>query len=259
VCRNSFGGYAVEQIRKARGLNKKIVNPMEKERKGVLDFCYVAWEGKSIPVKDYLKEYGLKNKYCGLVGLDHMKYVYAVYYDDIAELHDKGIKMGVCTALGFKGIVQDEELSNDVSTSSVPKSMDPVFVMYFNKEGYSTYCKDYKAYWEWVEKRNDARYKDNAQHGKGYDGKNMSHCHRLLDMAIEIGEGKGVNVRRQNRDQLLSIRRGEYDYDQLVQEAEDKIRKMDEIFENSNLPKAIDREFIDQLLIKIRKTYYEKQ
>jgi hypothetical protein len=131
--------------------------------------------------------------------------------------------------------------------------------MYFNKEGYSTYCKDYKAYWEWVEKRNDARYKDNAQHGKGYDGKNMSHCHRLLDMAIEIGEGKGVNVRRQNRDQLLSIRRGEYDYDQLVQEAEDKIRKMDEIFENSNLPKAIDREFIDQLLIKIRKTYYEKQ
>lgn len=256
VCRNSFGGYAVEQIKKARGLNKKIVNPMDKVRKGVLDFCYVADHGKSIPVKVYLADYGLKNEYCGLVALDHMKYVYAVYYDKIADLNDKGVKMGVCTALGFKGIVQDEELSNDVSTSSVPKGMFPEFVMFFNKEGYSTYCKDYKDYWDWVEKRNDARYNDNAQHGKGYDSKNLCHCHRLLDMAIEIGEGRGINVRRENRDQLLSIRRGEYDYDTLVREAEEKIVKMDEVFGKSNLPKSIDPVFLNDLLINIRKKYY---
>ena len=167
--------------------------------------------------------------------------------------------MGVCTALGFKGIVQDEENSNDISTSSVPKGMIPEFVLYFNKEGYSSYCKDYREYFEWVEKRNDSRYNDNAQHGKGYDGKNLAHCHRLLDMAIEIGSGKGINVRRQNREQLLSIRRGEYDYDVLVNEAEEKIRIMDQVFEESDLPESIDKKFVDDLLIKIRKEYYGRK
>lgn len=38
-CFDSFGGYAVSQIRKARGLNKKIVNPVT-ERKEPLDFVY---------------------------------------------------------------------------------------------------------------------------------------------------------------------------------------------------------------------------
>jgi len=259
MCRHSFGGYAVEQIRKARGLNKKISNPMDPNRKGVLDFCYVVENGKSLAVKEYLTEYRLKNKYCGLVSLDHMKYMYVVYYDKVAELNDKGIEMGVCSGLGFKGIVSDEKESNDVSTSSVPKGMIPEFVMYFNKEGYSSYCKDYKDYFEWVEKRNPERYNDNIGHGGNYDGKNLAHCHRLLDMAIEIGEGKGINIRRKNREELLSIRRGEYDYDKLVEEAENKIKRMDDVFEESGLPKTIDRDFLDVLLIKIRKEYYGRK
>jgi hypothetical protein len=258
MCRNSFGGYAVEQIRKARGLNKKISNPMDPQRKGVLDFCYVPYSGKTVSLISYLNEYRLKPEYCGLVSLDHMKYVYAVYYDKVAELIDKGIKMGVSSGLGFKGIVGGDD-SNDVSTSSVPKGMISEFVMYFNKEGYSSYCKDYKEYFEWVEKRNPERYNDNMGHGGNYDGKNLAHCHRLLDMAIEIGEGKGINVRRNNREELLSIRKGEWDYDKLVDDAENKIKKMDEVFESSNLPKSIDRDFLNELLLKIRKEYYGKK
>lgn len=258
VCRNSFGGYAVEQIRKARGLNKKISNPMDPNRKGVLDFCYVPYSGKTVSLISYLDEFRLKPEYCGLVSLDHMKYVYAVYYDKVSELIDKGIKMGVSSGLGFKGIVGGED-SNDVCTSSVPKGMISEFVMYFNKEGYSSYCKDYKEYFEWVSNRNPERYKDNASHGGNYDGKNLAHCHRLLDMAVEIGEGKGVNVRRNNREELLSIRRGERDYDSLVEDAENKIKRMDEVFESSNLPKSIDRDTVNELLIKIRKSVYEKR
>jgi hypothetical protein len=258
MCRNSFGGYAVEQIRKARGLNKKISNPMDPQRKGVLDFCYVPYSGKTVSLISYLNEYRLKPEYCGLVSLDHMKYVYAVYYDKVAELIDKGIKMGVSSGLGFKGIVGGDD-SNDVSTSSVPKGMISEFVMYFNKEGYSSYCKDYKEYFEWVEKRNPERYNDNMGHGGNYDGKNLAHCHRLLDMAIEIGEGKGINVRRNNREELLSIRKGEWDYDKLVEDAENKIKKMDAVFESSNLPKSIDRDFLNELLLKIRKEYYGKK
>lgn len=258
MCRHSFGGYAVEQIRKAKGLNKKISNPMDPERKGVLDFCYVIEDGKSVPIRFLLEEYKLKQEYCGLVSLDHMKYMYIVYYDKIAHLQNKGINLNVAS-LGFKGIVSDMTESNDVSTSSVPKESIPEFIMYFNKEGYSSYCKDYKDYFDWVEKRNPERYNDNIGHSGNYDGKNLAHCHRLLDMAIEIGEGKGINIRRNNREELLSIRRGEHDYDKLVEEAELKIKRMDDVFESADLPKSIDRDFLDGLLIKIRKEYYGRK
>jgi predicted nucleotidyltransferase len=40
-CRDTFAGYAQTQIRKAKGLNKKIHNPVAKERKSILHFCYV--------------------------------------------------------------------------------------------------------------------------------------------------------------------------------------------------------------------------
>lgn len=56
LCRDTFAGYAVSQIRKAKGLNKKILNPVDKERKSVLDFCYVLKDQGSVPLKKWLRE-----------------------------------------------------------------------------------------------------------------------------------------------------------------------------------------------------------
>ena len=75
-------------------------------------------------------------------------------------------------------------------------------------------------------------------------------------MAHEIAEGKGIIVRRPNREKLLSIRRGEYDYDLLVSEAEAKIELMNKAFDESNLPNEVDMGLINNLLIKIRKEFY---
>ncbi len=41
LCRQSFGNYAMGQIRKARGLNKKIVNPEPRKRRHLRDFCHI--------------------------------------------------------------------------------------------------------------------------------------------------------------------------------------------------------------------------
>ena len=49
-CKESFGGYAWSQIKKARGLNKKISNPMSETRKTVLDFCFVNYQQGSLPL-----------------------------------------------------------------------------------------------------------------------------------------------------------------------------------------------------------------
>ena len=77
-------------------------------------------------------------------------------------------------------------------------------------------------------------------------------------MATEIAEGK-IIVRRPEEElkTLMAIRRGEYDYDKLLNEAEAKIANLDELFDNSNLPNKVDGEFVDNLLITIRKLRYQ--
>ncbi len=58
-CLMSFGGYAVAQIKKAKGLDKKMNWDKGKiTRKDVLDFCYVLDETSfgTIPFKNYLKK-----------------------------------------------------------------------------------------------------------------------------------------------------------------------------------------------------------
>src|SRR3990170_5427495 len=58
LCNQTFGQYAYAQIKKARGLNKKILNPLDRKRKTILDFCYVVKGQGSAPVAEWLAEQG---------------------------------------------------------------------------------------------------------------------------------------------------------------------------------------------------------
>ena len=56
-------------------------------------------------------------------------------------------------------------------------------------------------------------------HGKNYDAKNMMHVFRLLLMAKEIAAEGKINVFRNDREFLLDIKQGKYEYDELVAKA----------------------------------------
>lgn len=240
LCVKTFGKFALSQIKKAKGLKKKIVNPVSKERKSVLSFCYVNHEHGAVPLLKYLDNQGWQQENCGLVNIPHMKDIYGLYYDENA---------------GFKGIIKSED-SNEVCLSSIPKGVKQEVLLYFNKNGYSTYCKEYREYWDWVEKRNEARYENTKSHGKNYDSKNMMHVFRLLEMAIEIGEEKKVNVRRPNRDFLLAIKAGKFEYADLLKMAKEKQSAMEAAFENSSLPEKPDLRMINDLTSKLRDRFY---
>ncbi len=242
LCKQTFAGYAMTQIRKARGLNKKIMTPMKKERQEILDFCHIAYGQGSIPLKKWLNRHGFLQEYCGLVNIPHMHNVFALFYDASGEL-------------GFKGVAQ-KTTSNMVSLSSIPKGMERLAIMAFNKDGYTAYCKSYKDYWDWVEKRNDERYKNTVSHGKNYDAKNMLHTFRLLDMAEDIATKGKIIVRRPNREFLLSIRRGDFDYADLVNEAEEKVNRIEELYAKSDLPERPDKVAVNEILVAIRKEWY---
>ncbi|RDV15020.1 nucleotidyltransferase [Pontibacter diazotrophicus] len=240
LCKNTFAGYALTQVKKAKGLNKKIVNPVEPERKSVLDFCYVAQGQGSVPVQEFLEQQDLQQEDCGLARIPHMPDLYAVF-------HDPGTNL--------RGIVQSEE-SNDVSLSSIPKGLQPLAVMSFNKNAYSTYCKEYKEYWDWVEKRNNARYENTLSHGKNYDAKNLMHTFRLLDMAEEIASQGQIIVRRPNREFLLQIKAGAFEYAELLAIAEERIAKMDALYAASDLPEEPDMERLNKVLVEVRRELY---
>jgi hypothetical protein len=77
-------------------------------------------------------------------------------------------------------------------------------------------------------------------------------------MANEIAAGKGINIRRADREELLAIRRGEVDLGALIEEANKSIEEMDILFDKSNLPDKVEHGLVNNLLIKIRKEFYGK-
>jgi predicted nucleotidyltransferase len=278
ICAKSFGGYGKMQIQKAKGQNKK--QNWEKDkvtRKDVLDFVYVIQGEKSIPWKVWNSndERQFEEKFCGVVNVPNARDVYAVYYDglsknmfseDVNELDRENLKRftkesGKPMGFGYKGLVKTGEgnnvaESNALRLSSIPKGETPICNIVYNKDGYSEHCKDYKSYEDWLANKNEARWVDVKSHGQKIDGKNMMHSKRLMSMAREIAEGKGINVRRDDAEYLISIRRGEIDLQTLIDEVEKEIIEIDELFTNSNLPESVDKNFINELLIKIRKNIY---
>jgi len=241
-CKDTFGGYAFSQVKKARGLNKKIVNPVDKVKKTIFEFCYVLEKHGSVPLNKWLVSKGIPQERCGLVKIPHARDLYGLYYD--AE----GI-------LGYKGILRKEKATT-VLLSSIPKAEKLVGYLSFNQDGYIKYCKDYTDYWNWVALRNEARYENNIEHGKNYDSKNMMHTFRLLDMAKEILARGEIIVKRPNRAELLAIRKGEWLYDDLIQMAEQKMQEVEEAYQFSTLPEAPNEAQIEVLLVNLRKKFY---
>lgn len=277
ICAKSFGGYAKQQISKAKGQNKK--QNWEKDkvtRKEVLDFVYVIEGEKSIPWKNWNEDFQYDEKFIGVVNVPNARDIYAVYFDEIAHMcfsesvpenvreSSKYIRTENNLPLGFgyKGLVKTGEgvnvaESNQLRLSSIPKGETPICIITYNKDGYTQHCNDYKSFQTWLEQRNESRWVDVKSHGQKIDGKNMLHCKRLMEMAKEIAKGEGINVRRPNAKDLIAIRKGEVDLQTLIDNVEKEIIEIDKLFDNSELPDSIDNEFINNLIVKIRKQIYK--
>lgn len=243
-CLQSFGGYAVAQIKKARGLDKKMNWEKAKvTRKGILDFCYVITPLGTRPLKDWLayqKGNHVHQHNYGVSAINNARDLYFIYPSD--------------GELGYHGIVNMDETSNDLRLSSIPKEEAlKCHTMTYNKDGYTRHCKDYREYSDWLANRNTQRYVDTTNHGQQIDGKNLMHCRRLLDMAIEIANEGTISVRRPNAAELLKIRRGEVSLDKIIDQAEEDLKGLDWIYEKSSLPDECDLEFTNNLLLEIRK------
>lgn len=76
-------------------------------------------------------------------------------------------------------------------------------------------------------------------------------------LAEEIAQYKKVNVRRTEREWLLEVRSGEFLYEDLLEQAENKINLVNELFNNSDLPHLPNSLVAEEQLYRIRKEIYQ--
>jgi len=239
----SFGKYAVSQIKKAKGQNKKINKPFSKEKKGVLDFCWTNHHQKTIALKGVLEK--LKERHTindtnfAATALPHMKNCFNLY---ITNKEGKGIF---------------NKKNTQVLLSSVDKEAQPELLFSFNLEGYQKYCKDYKEYWHWKKVYNKERFTDKFGNELDFNAKNMMHCIRLIETCIELLDTGKINVRRSNTEYLKDIRNGLISYDDIMKKCIELQIRLETSYKNTLLPESIDPNFINEVHLLIRKEFYK--
>lgn len=232
----TFTKYAMSQIKKARGLNKKIVNPVE-YRKSIIEFCYTfdaVGYGKE-DLWEFLQTRNIPIEKCGASRIPNMHNMYAIFYNP-----DKPDQ--------YNGIVK--EGSENIHLSSIPKGETPVCQMHYNQEEFSRHCRDYHDYQEWLKNRNPLRYENyNDDKGTEYDKKNMMHCIRLLNLSHDLLAYGTANLkcRGHYRDFLMSIRNGEHTYEGLMNYATNLTGLIEQEYKRSKLPDEVDPEMVDDV------------
>lgn len=254
LCRDSFAGYALSQVKRAKGLNKKISHPEAGLAPRVADFCLVLDGARSLPVERWLRDRGLEEKDCGLAALPRVKDGYALFHrDDAADGSDFG------GLFRYGGTGESAREPQDVRLSSVPKGMEPRAYLFFNRDEYSLRWREHREYRGWETSRNEVRYRQTLGHGGGYDAKNMMHTFRLIRMAGEIARTGRPDVRRRDREELLAIKNGTYRYEELLEMASREIMTVYEAFAACALPEAPDRGLIEGWGAAIRKAWYGRR
>lgn len=280
-CFKPFYGYAKSQIEKARGLNKKILNPIEK-RLTPMDFVYTFYGQGSQPFAKWLDVRGLRQCYCGPVNVPNMRDMHGVYYDfgqhcsneagwqtdsafltfageyfklkDAAETREY---LSTLSPLGYRGMFGEYKASNELRLASVDKSSrGPICFVAYNQDAYSQHCRASADYRRWVAERNPVRYQGNLD--KNYDSKNMMHMFRLVHMASEIAEGRGVILERvDDHDFLMDVRNHRYEYDELMEMLNSDAERMTRVMAESTLPDHVDVDFVNRLMIEIRNRQFK--
>jgi len=155
----------------------------------------------------------------------------------------------MCAALKVKDNELDESLE-DTAAESLGFNQD-VREILRRERGFRNALKAYKSYQRWESERNPKRKMLEEKHG--FDTKHASHLIRLARSGIEILRDGKLNVRREDAEELLAIRRGERPFEEVKNEAETLLEGMNDLYKKNptNLPRSIDTVYLDNLTREI--------
>lgn len=142
-------------------------------------------------------------------------------------------QLGAAEALIVQGCFEEAEVT-------------PNFLAVLDRERrYRQARNEWEQYRGWQKQRNPARAALEARFG--YDTKHAMHLVRLLRMGAEILADGVVRVRRADREELLAVRDGQWEYDELLANSEQLSRQVEEAARGSRLPAEPDMAALDAL------------
>lgn len=247
--KHTFSGYAASQLKRIRGHRSWLLNPP-----------------KAPPAR---ADYGLPES--TLIPADQLAAAKATVRKVLDQWEPDCGNLPASEIVRIQGMTEDfltsfvsnlpEGLPKDVdgakwfaAARSIGASDNLIFVMQKERE-YESAMTHWKQYQDWKKSRNAARA--GLEEKYGYDTKHGAHLVRLLRMGREILTTGQVNVWRggPNGDaaELLSIRRGEWSYDKLVEYSEAEDASLNEIYKNKayTIPNAPARNKIDELCVRL--------
>lgn len=239
-------GYALGQIRKARGQHKWINQPQPEQAPQREDFCWVIPRAalaeddplqlRPIPLKDS----GLDLRQLHAANLPHAREGWRLY--------DYGAQ-----ALGvFSG--------GRIAHRSIPlEDEQPRFagLLFFHQQAFEQACTEHQNYWTWRRERNEDRWRQQESGELDYDAKNLMHTVRLLYSGLNILE-YGEPIVRFTGDalkRLLDIRAGRWSYAQILEHAEALQQRCDQLLVKSELPAQLEIQPIEELLRELTESW----
>ena len=243
VCQ-TYCDYAMGQIKKARGCNKRIHNPQPEEPPTPEDFCFALMTDPSgRPARPVpLKASGIRLERCHAAALENSGELYRLY--DYGETARGVFRNGM---LVCESIPKEDEATRFLT------------LMMFNKNAFEQAKSKHRQYWDWRRTRNEARWRSQEAGLLDYDSKNLMHTFRLLYSALNIltvGEPL-VRFSGEKLQELRDIRAGRFTYSELVTKAEALSAQLAALRDTSRLPEAADLQQVDALLLDVTRRWEE--
>lgn len=161
----------------------------------------------------------------------------------------------------WKGVLKQSVLPEECfkETQQVTRASDEYMSLLHSSQQYRADLKRWNNYQDWLVNRNVKR--SEIERTCGYDGKNASHCVRLMKMAIEGMRTGELFVNRKevgDADLLLDIKYGRISYDELNNMVNKLFEEAEHVIKNECvLPSSIDDSLINSLCEEIVERFHE--
>jgi hypothetical protein len=92
-----------------------------------------------------------------------------------------------------------------------------------------------------------------AEKNEGIDWKAVSHACRVGEQAIELLETERITFPRPNADRLLSVKKGEVQYQEVSEYLDELLLRVEDASKESSLPEKPNFEAIDELIVDLHR------
>lgn len=238
-CGDTHIGYAMSQIKKARGQNKWVNNPKPPQVPRKEDFCFVIRKEDLVtsgappcrPVS--LNRAGWLLPEYHAAKLKHVPDTYRLYY----------------YGPGARGVFRGDVLVCE----SIPEPDEASLfagLLIFNEQSWKQALTEHQNYWGWRKNRNNSRWEAQEAGQLDFDAKNMMHTIRLLMSGRSILRNGSPIVRfeGQSLNLLIDIRAGKMTFDVIMNVANELMSECESLKSTSKLPQSCDMTAADALL-----------